>query len=396
MDEGHAPRRGCLRLHCTLDRPPLHGSRKGTDAPLSTVAPVLRSALVAAVVFAAATAGASAKVPASWVGVLAEPPIFDKHVKLDRELRTMRSARVGTVRIAFYGWESESVEGGPIDLSRSDKLILAAAKRGLHVLPVLLGSPKWARQDPKVDFSAPTAQGRFAYAVLCAAFVKRYGPQGTLWSEHPDVTPVPVRQYQIWNEPNGDHFWHETPRLPAYAKLLENAYGAIKANDPGATVILAGFPGDGSIALQRLYELGAGDSFDAVASHPFTFQVKNVKLLLERFHDTLAAHGDLAKPIYVTELSWPSAYGKTQHPYGFEVTEAEQAVKVRKAYTMLARERRRLNIAGVFWSSWLTRDRPATYSFHYAGLRRLNRDDSVTAKPAYRAFVKVIRKIAGA
>ena len=98
----------------------------------------------------------------------------------------------------------------------------------------------------------------------------------------------------------------------------------------------------------------------------------------------------------MTELSWPSAYGKTQHPYGFEVTEAEQAVKVRQAYTMLARQRKRLRIAGAYWSSWITKDRPATYSFHFAGLRRLNRDDSVTAKPAYRAFVKVIRRIAGA
>ncbi len=59
---------------------------------------------------------------------------------------------------------------------------------------------------------------------------------------------------------------------------------------------------------------------------------------------------------------------------------------------MLARQRKRLNIAGAYWSSWITKDRPATYSFHYAGLRRLNRDNTVTAKPAYRAFVKVIRQ----
>ena len=358
---------------------------------------MLRRVLVAVVVlFAAASTTASAKVPAGWVGMLAEPPIFDKAVNLDRELHTMHSARVGTVRIAFYGWESEGTKGAPIDLSRSDDLILASAKRGLRVLPVLVGSPAWARQDPQVDFSAPTAEGRFAYSLLCTAFVQRYGPEGTLWKEHPEVTPVPVRAYQIWNEPNGERFWHETPRLPAYAKLLEGAYSTIKAADPSAQVILAGFPGDGSVPIERLYELGAGDSFDAVASHPFTFKVENVKVLLERIHRTLVAHKDVDKPIYVTELSWPSAYGKTKHPYGFEVTEAEQAVKVRQAYTMLAEQRKRLHIAGAYWSSWITADRPATYSFHYAGLRRLNRDGTVTAKPAYRAFVKVIRKISGA
>jgi hypothetical protein len=308
----------------------------------------------------------------------------------------MHSARVGTVRIAFYGWESQPTEDAPIDLSRSDNLILAAARRGMRVLPVLVGSPPWARQDPKISFSAPTAKGRAAYVALCQAMVRRYGPKGTLWTESPYVKPQPVRQWQIWNEPDGDHFWHETPRLPAYAKLLSAAYPAIKALDPTATVILAGFPGDGSVQVKKLYDLGVGDRFDAVASHPFTFKVSNVQKLLERFRSVLAAHKDSAKPIYVTELSWPSAYRKTQHPYGFEVTEAEQAVKVRQAYTMLARQRKRLHIAGAFWSSWITRDRPATYSFHYAGLRRLNRDNSVTAKPAYRAFVKVIRRIAGA
>ncbi len=359
--------------------------------------PVLRRVLVAAVVvFAAATSPVAAKVPAGWVGMLAEPPMFDKGVPLDKELRTMANARVGTVRIAFYGWESQSVKGAPTDLTRSDKLILAAAKRGLSVLPVLVGSPAWARQHENIDFSAPTAEGRYAYAVLCHEFVARYGPNGTLWADHPEVTPKPVRRWQIWNEPQGEHFWYETPRLPAYAKLLEAAHTAIKEVDPGATVILAGFPGDGSKPLQRLYDLGAGDAFDAVASHPFTFKVANVKELLKRYRAVLKANGDAKKPVYVTELSWPSAYGKTRHPYGFEVTEAEQAVKVRQAYTMLARQRKRLRIAGVYWSSWMTKDRPATYSFHYAGLRRLNRSGSVTAKPAYRAFVKVIRRIAGA
>lgn len=358
---------------------------------------VLRRVLVAAaLVFAVATTTAAAKVPAGWVGMLAEPPLFDKQVKLDRELRIMRNARVGTVRIAFYGFDAQPVEEGPIDLSRSDKLILAAAKRGLRVLPVVLGSPAWARKDPKIDFSSPTQKGRDAYVALCQAMVRRYGPGGTLWAENPSVTPLPVRQWQIWNEPDGQHFWQETPRLPAYAKLLAAAYPAIKALDPGATVILAGFPGDGSIQLEKLYKLGVGDRFDAVASHPFTFEVANVRKLLERFRSVLTAHRDAQKPLYVTELSWPSAYKKTKHPYGFEVTEAEQAVKVRQAYTMLARQRKRLNIAGAFWASWITRDRRGAYPFDFAGLRRLNRDDSVTAKPAYRAFVEVIRRIAGA
>jgi hypothetical protein len=96
-------------------------------------------------------------------------------------------------------------------------------------------------------------------------------------------------------------------------------------------------------------------------------------------------HGDARKPLLATEVSWPSAKGRTSRPYGFEVTEAGQAQRVRAALAALAKARKRLRLGGVFWSTWMSYDRDPVYSFDYAGLRRF-RDAQVVDKPAFTAF----------
>ena len=198
-----------------LQRRPLHPRKATRVAP--TVAAVLRRVLVAAVVLVR-----GGHLPRGREG----PRRVGRDAGRAAHLRQGRQARPGAAHHAqrprrapcasrsTAGSRSPSRARRPTSRART-RLILAAAKRGLRVLPVLVGSPAWARQDEKVDFSAPTAEGRFAYAVLCQEFVKRYGPNGTLWAEHPEVTPIPVRQWQIWNEPQGERFWHETPRPAA-------------------------------------------------------------------------------------------------------------------------------------------------------------------------------------
>ena len=48
-------------------------------------------------------------------------------------------------------------------------------------------------------------------------------------------------------------------------------------------------------------------------------------LAAQDFRDVMARHGDARKPLLLTELSWPSAKGKTRTRYGFEVSERDQA-----------------------------------------------------------------------
>lgn len=344
---------------------------------------------------------AAAKVPPDWVGMLVQYPMFSDDADLDfdtgRELEVMQRARVGTIRAAFYGWNTMPEKNGPPDLEGTDEVVLESARHDVRVLPVVLGLPTWAREFPKVTYSAPTPRGRAAYAELCRALVRRYGPDGTLWDENPDVDPLPIRHWQLWNEVRLPRFWKgRENRIRGYVRMLRAAYPAIKRQDRGATVVAAGSPGGRPVFVESLYKFGGRRVFDAIGVHPFTYEVSNIKVILERYRRVLDEHGDDDKLMYVTELSWPSAYKKTSFKYGYEVTEAEQAVKLRQGFEMLARYRKPLKIAGVYWASWVTRDKSKHDSFDYSGLRKYDAKGRVTAKPALRAFVKEIRKLVGA
>jgi hypothetical protein len=373
----------------------------------------LRSLALAGVVLvtclAAAPAPATAAVPQGFLGVVADGPLFDPRVDLTGEIGVMARAGVQSTRFSIY-WDAAqpyaSVQdipadqgarfsdeaGVPTDWATVDRFVSLTAARHLRLLPVVLRAPAWAREHPELQNSPPSVAGRDAYARFLAALVRRYGPRGTFWSANPRLPRTPIRQWQIWNEPAGVRDWSDQPGIPGYAKLLPAAYRAVKAADPGARVVLAGLVGRSWDQLAQLYRLGAGRYFDAVAIHPFSAKISNVVKILRLARQVMRRRGDAGKPLLVTELSWPSAKGRTTVKYGFEMTEHGQAARLRAALAAIAADRRRLRIASVYWSSWLSYDRDPNYPFDYAGLRRLD-GDRVVAKPAYFAFRQVARRL---
>ena len=103
--------------------------------------------------------------------------------------------------------------------------------------------------------------------------------------------------------------------------------------------------------------------------------------------------GDGRKPVWVTELSWPAAKGKTKNTTGFETTDRGQAQRLGEGLRLLARARKRLRIERVFWYTWLSRE-DSPNSFDYSGLRRV-RGGRVISVPALGAFRKAARRLQG-
>ena len=68
----------------------------------------------------------------------------------------------------------------------------------------------------------------------------------------------------------------------------------------------------------------------------------------------MARRGDAKLPVWVTELSWPAAQGKTVQHGGFETTESGQARRLDEGLPLLADERRTLRIERVYWYTWLS------------------------------------------
>jgi hypothetical protein len=352
----------------------------------------MRRALLAAVIVALCLpAGAAAGVPPDFFGVMANGPLDEPSFALDAESAAMRSAGVQSERMEI-AWDLVEPQKGQYDYALTDRKVLAAARAGIDVLALIVRSPAWAAHHPGQPFSSPRDPADCA--VFAKVLVARYGPGGTLWAEHPEVAPRPIRAWQVWNEPNLAAYWAEQPFMRGYARLLAAAYAAIKQADPGATVVMAGLANFSWRDLDRLFAKGATKlRFDVAAVHPFSGRPSNAVKIVALNRQALDRHGASRKPIWLTELTWSSAKGKKKKlTQNWETTEAGQALRLRQAYRLFVRARRALRLQRIYWYAWVTVDRDSPNSFDYSGLRTLRPDGSVVDKPAARAFRAVVRR----
>ena len=254
-------------------------------------------------------------------------------------------------------------------------------------------TPAWAATRPGDLTSAP-ADPATAQA-FAAALVARYGPAGTFWAEHPELPRLPLRQWQVFNEPNHTGFWSERPYAPSYVATLRAVAAGIRGADPGATIVLAGLTNRSWLALRQLYKAGARGSFDVVALHPYTRRAEDVLRLVRYARRVMRANGDAALPVWITELSWPAAQGQRRagRGIGIEVSAAEQAALLGQALTLLAKARKRQNIGKVLWYTWLSSE-AGPNPFDWSGLRR-QRGDGAVSTPALAVFRRAARRLEG-
>lgn len=336
-------------------------------------------------------AGAAAKVPSGWLGVGIGEDLPARPDLLDGEFALMAGTGARTARVTFDWNVAQPFADWAPWLGQTDAIVLAAARHGVTVLPTVVGAPGWASDEPPDGTYVLTPRDPEEYAAWLRVLVARYGPAGSLWAEHPDVRPRPIRAWQVWNEPNLTRYWRG-PWADGYVRLLRAAHAAVKAADPGAKVVLAGLPNYSWMALMALYQRGAGGYFDVVALHPYTRQLRNLVALVEANRRVMRARGDARKEVWVTELGWPAAAGRARD-VGFNVSTAQQVRLLRGAVRELARARTRLRVGRVLWYSWLSRGSGRTDPFAYSGLRYLTSAGGVRSTPALGAFRAAARDV---
>ncbi len=357
---------------------------------------MVRAVLIAMVLALALPSGADAarrQIPHGWLGVVVDGPLNEPgYAGAATEWDRLAGSGAESVRAAVY-WSAVQ-PNGPADANFAayDTLMLTAAARGLGVLPVLQGTPTWAALNPGDPGSPPRDPEDFAR--FLAALVGRYGPNGSLWAEHPEISRQPIRSWQIWNEPNITRYWNVTPWAPSYVALLKRANKALKAADPGSKTVLAGLPNESWKAVAALYKAGARGSFDIAALHPYTGIPKNVVRIVKIVRREMARHGDGKVPIWITELSWPAAQGKTLQHGGFETTEKGQSDRLKEGLPLLVDERTKLRIGRVYWYTWLSIEGITDSAFDYSGLRRM-RAGQVFDAPSLAIFTRLARRLQG-
>ena len=357
---------------------------------------MLRAVLVVLVFALAvpATAGAARReVPRGWLGVVVDGPLIEPgFADAAPEWDRLAGSGAESVRAAIYWNQVQPGKATELNFAGADAIVLAAAQRGLAVLPVLQGTPAWAALNPADPASPPRNPEDFAH--FLTALVTRYGPKGSLWTEHPEVSRQPVRSWQIWNEPNLTRYWNVAPWAPSYVALLKRADRALKAADPGSDTVLAGLPNESWKAIKSIYDAGARGAFDIVTLHPYTGIPANVVRIVKIVRREMARRGDAKMPVWITELSWPAAQGKTLQHGGFETTEKGQSERLKEGLPLLADERRDLRIGRVYWYTWLSAEGITDSAFDYSGLRRL-RGGLVHSAPALTVFTRLARRLQG-
>jgi len=371
---------------------------------------------VVVVAFAASAAllpsAAAADVPDGFVGMTVDGPLWPNTasaVNLSKQLDKMVASGVESIRVVFdwattqpyRTWQQvpqadkdqyTDENGVPTKFGPIDQIVSLAASYGLKIVPVVIYAPSWdASKHTKNNFAAPKRNG--PYADFMTALVKRYGPHGTFWSDQPEA--VPIRAWQVWNEPNIKHFWPLRPIAQTYVALLKAAHDAIKRADSGAKVILAGIPNYAWIQLRSIYAVhGARRLFDIVAVHPYTRQPQGVVTIMQRVRNVMDQAGDKSKPMLADEVSWPSSAGHVPRNglFGVGTTEAGQAQRLAQLIPMLANDRHKLGLIGFDWYTWAGIEPRHGETFDYAGLFRF-KNGSFFAKPAFDAFRSAALKL---
>lgn len=256
---------------------------------------------------------------------------MEGHERLvDRHLENIAALGVGSVR-ASVDWHS--LEPSPpvagqrqLDWAAHDKWVEALARHGLrwHLTAIGITTPAWNRSPESeamcAERSPPTAE---SFASLMAALAGRYGTGGSFWGEHPELQPLPVRDFELWNEPNFGTFWCPKPDPEGYAKVAVEAAIALKETDRHAQAVLGGLAGFTSetAPLSRTPAVPVGafatrivaaepalaTEIDAVAIHPYARGPDEVVENVRRFRNELDAAGFAGQELHVNEIGWPTS-----------------------------------------------------------------------------------------
>ena len=222
-----------------------------------------------------------------------------------------------------FDWSQIEPSRGTFNFSTYDQFMLLTAQHGVHVLPIMLDTPAWDGPSWNAIPADPSD-----YASYVAAVVRRYGPHGSFWTTHPTLAGYAIQTYELWNEPyytNGNNGNYDPAR---YAKLVKAAATAGRAADPTTRYLLAAENQSQLVNstwvwwVDALYQAvpDLNNYFDGVVVHPYGADLTNLSFptlgqayngydqvrRVESIHQEFANHGATNKPLWLTEIGWPT------------------------------------------------------------------------------------------
>ncbi|MEU4238175.1 cellulase family glycosylhydrolase [Actinoplanes sp. NPDC026619] len=284
-----------------------------------------------------------------------------------------------------------------------DRVVAAANKRHLMILPVLAYTPPWARPaNCKLQSCAPARPAEFA--MFAGEAAARYAAKG-------------IHTWEIWNEPNLGSFWLPAPSPADYNALLQATAKAVRNADSAAKLVFGGLASVSTRGrnisqaefLTRVSALGGNRVVDAVGYHPYTYPYlssartsfrtpwERMESGTNSLRSVLSGHGTPQMPIWVTEIGAPTGGPGSPSdgslvsikPGTTHVTENRQAQIATDAVRAASAAP---HVAALVWYADrdLSTDRSSNENFY--GLRRADG----SAKPAFAALRAAISGLGAA
>ena len=328
-----------------------------------------------------------AAAPPNFVGITSEDLLFATGQYRSATLSQQHSAGVRIIRQAF-DWAAIEKSPGKYDFDLYDAFVRDAAARRVAVLPVLHNTPPFYRRGSSERPWCPPRQ-LSTMAEFARALVRRYGPNGSLWRANPGAHGMPIRSWQIWNEPNLAIYWCNRPNAREYASMLRVVGKAVKGEDPGADIVTAGLP-DSKLRsamplekfIARLYRARGKRYFDTLAINGYATNNAQLSELLRRVRRNMNRRRDRRAGIWITEIGW----GDAGPPHRYNVGSAGQAARIASSFRLFGRLGPKLRLRGVVYYSWRDHEPyPPKYNDMW-GLHTGLLDLHGNPKPAYHAF----------
>lgn len=341
--------------------------------------------LVLLVALATPAQSTAAAAPPGFMGVSAVGPD-------SIDFKKMREAKVGAARVLFHFRATKRRKDDFYDWSTFDTLVRNAAGNEIEILPLLFGTPDWIYFDSRIP-PIYDERAKSEWSRLLRELASRYGPNGLFWGLNPFLPYKPIRNWQIWNEPNDPTFWEPKPDPAGFAELMRISAAALRSVDPRAKIISGGiiaepFDEDGikgtNFLRQTLRQPGMTEAVDAIGYHPYAGRPKEVKRHLRLARRATRQAGARGEPFWVTELGWGSdaaVFG------GLFKSEQGQAKSLRRSFKMMVRKRERMNIERALWYYWRDGFDPRCAWCRVAGLL----EDDYEPRLAYNEFTSLSR-----
>ena len=312
-------------------------------------------ALALVLVASATTSSASAPAPAGFVGMVAQDVFAGSSSYQSKQLTAMRAAGVTIVRQVF-DWSIIERRLGRFDFSAYDGAVLAAARHGIEIMPILFNPPASLSARPRHNHTHGTypPKSLTSIAAFAQAAVRWFGPGGSFWKAHKSVTALPIRVWQIWDEPNLSVYWLPRPSATQYVALLASAARAIHAVDPGAEVVSGGIPqsnlpGISLITyLKALLAAGAAHAINTLGVNAYSRTAAGMITILREVRATLNAGGASGVAIRVTEFGWSDA----GPPDTFKLGPTGQATQISAVIHDFGADASALDLKGFVYYDW--------------------------------------------